>query len=169
MTETNRTSAAPGRGQVAIRGLSTSFGDTRVLRGVDLTVVDGEFLTVLGPSGCGKSTLLRIVAGLERQNAGSVEIGGRPVDALRPDERDIAMVFQSYALYPHLSVADNLAVPLRMRLMNWRQRLPGARWLSPTTREIENAIVQRTREVAALLQIEPLMGRKPAQLSGGQK
>lgn len=166
---TDPKSATAGRGRVDIRGLTKSFGDTSVLRGVDLVIEDGAFLTVLGPSGCGKSTLLRIVAGLECQDAGTVEIGGRPVDALRPDERDIAMVFQSYALYPHLSVGDNLAVPLRMRLLNWIQRLPGMRWLAPGVRAVERAITDRTHDVAGMLQIEPLMGRKPSQLSGGQK
>jgi multiple sugar transport system ATP-binding protein len=154
---------------VVIRGLAKNFGDTRVLEGVDLDIGAGEFITVLGPSGCGKTTLMRIIAGLERQDAGSVEIDGRPVDALRPDERDIAMVFQSYALYPHLSVFDNIALPLRMRRMNWRQRLPGMRGIDRAARGIGHGIAAKVREVAALLQIEPLLDRKPAQLSGGQK
>jgi multiple sugar transport system ATP-binding protein len=169
VAQTDLNSAAAGRGRVVIRVLAKSFGETRVLNGVDLTIEDGEFLTVLGPSGCGKSTLMRIIAGLEQQSGGTVEIGGRNVDALRPDERDIAMVFQSYALYPHLSVADNLALPLRMRRLTWNQRLPGLRWLSGAVRATEGQIGRRVREVATQLQIEPLLPRKPAQLSGGQK
>ena len=161
--------SSPGRGRVVIRGLSKSFGDTRVLKGVDLDIAAGEFVTVLGPSGCGKTTLMRIIAGLERQDGGSVEIDGQPVDALRPSERDIAMVFQSYALYPHLTVFDNIALPLRMRRMNARQRLPGMRWVDRGVGVVERGIAERVREVAGLLQIEPLLARKPAQLSGGQK
>ncbi|MCC6194238.1 MAG: ABC transporter ATP-binding protein [Burkholderiales bacterium] len=158
-----------GHGRVVVRGLTKSFGETRVLKGVDLDIAAGQFITVLGPSGCGKTTLMRIIAGLERQDAGSVEIDGRAVDALRPDERDIAMVFQSYALYPHLNVADNLALPLRMRRLRWRQRLPAVGRLDPAARRTEREIQARVREVASQLQIEPLLARKPAQLSGGQK
>ena len=154
---------------MVIRGLVKNFGDTRVLKGVDLDIGAGEFITVLGPSGCGKTTLMRIIAGLERQDAGSVEIDGRPVDALRPNERDIAMVFQSYALYPHLTVFDNIALPLRMRRLSWRQRLPGMRRIDRSAQAIERGIAAKVREVAGLLQIEPLLARKPAQLSGGQK
>ena len=139
---------APGgaatRGRVVIRGLVKNFGDTRVLKGVDLDIGAGEFITVLGPSGCGKTTLMRIIAGLERQDAGSVEIDGRPVDALRPNERDIAMVFQSYALYPHLTVFDNIALPLRMRRLNWRQRLPGMRGIDRTAQASTTGSRQRS-------------------------
>jgi multiple sugar transport system ATP-binding protein len=158
-----------GRGRVVVRGLTKSFGETPVLRGIDLDIRDGEFVTILGPSGCGKSTLMRIIAGLEWQDAGSVEIGGAGVDALRPNERDIAMVFQSYALYPHMTVFDNLAVPLRMRRLNWAGRLPGARHLARRVRAVEAEIAAAVRGVAAVLHIEPLLGRKPNQLSGGQK
>src|SRR5262245_38661832 len=103
---------------VTIDGIAKNFGAMAVLRGVSLDVAEGWFLPLLGPSGCGKSTLLRIIAGLETQDTGSVAIGGRAVDALRPKQRDVAMVFQSYALYPHMTVAQNLAVPLRMRRLN---------------------------------------------------
>ena len=153
---------------VTLRGISKQFGATTVLHGIDLDIRSGEFITILGPSGCGKSTLLRIIAGLERQSSGSVAIGGTVVDELRPDQRDIAMVFQSYALYPHLSVFENIAVPLRMRRLAAHQRLPGAA-LMPGVRRITADIAAAVRAVAATLRIEDLLQRKPAQLSGGQK
>ncbi|WP_374446516.1 ABC transporter ATP-binding protein [Stella sp.] len=164
-----RTSGASGRGSVAIRGLTKSFGQTPVLRGVDLDIADGAFLTVLGPSGCGKSTLMRIIAGLELQDGGTVAIGGGAVDGLRPDQRDIAMVFQSYALYPHLTVFDNIALPLRMRRLDFARRLPLVGRLLPGVAATEREIAAAVRRVAEVLQIQPLLARKPGQLSGGQK
>jgi multiple sugar transport system ATP-binding protein len=161
--------AAAARGAVTISGLSKSFGTVRVLKTLDLAIRGGEFVTVLGPSGCGKSTLMRIIAGLESQDAGTVQIDGTAVDSQRPDQRDIAMVFQSYALYPHLTVAENLAVPLRMRRLGWAGRLPGAGLLHPGVRETNQAIAEAVRAVAEILKIEPLLDRKPGQLSGGQK
>lgn len=105
---------------IHIRNVQKSFGTTPVLRDLSLEIESGEFLTLLGPSGCGKSTLLRILAGLEVQTGGSIAIGDRVVDGVRPKARDIAMVFQSYALYPHMTVAQNMALPLRMqRLSLW--------------------------------------------------
>ena len=109
---------------VELRSIAKSFGSVPVLRNVDLTIADGEFLTLVGPSGCGKSTLLRVIAGLELQDAGTVIIGGAPVDHLRPHERRVAMVFQSYALYPHMSVFNNIALPLMMSKLSFGQRLP---------------------------------------------
>ena len=103
---------------ITLQNISKSFGATRVLRDVDLDIRDGEFLTLVGPSGCGKSTLLRIIAGLESQSGGHVAIGGRAVDQVRASERDLAMVFQSYALYPHLTVRQNIETPLRLRDLN---------------------------------------------------
>jgi multiple sugar transport system ATP-binding protein len=150
-------------------GISKSFGDANVLRRVSLDVAAGEFLSLLGPSGCGKSTLLRIIAGLERQDAGSVIIGGRRVDDLRPKQRDIAMVFQSYALYPHMSVADNIALPLRMRRLSALQRLPLVGRLLPGCRKTEAGIAEEVSRTARALGIEPLLARKPGQLSGGQR
>jgi multiple sugar transport system ATP-binding protein len=142
---------------------------TPVLRELSLDVADGEFLTLLGPSGCGKSTLIRIVAGLEPQTGGHVEIAGRNVDRLRPSERNVAMVFQSYALYPHMTVADNLALPLRMRRMRAWQRLPWiGRWL-PGTRAIDAVIGQEVREIAKSVDLSHVLERKPGQLSGGQR
>src|SRR5262245_59532919 len=109
---------------VVLEGISKSFGSAQVLRNIDLDVRDGEFLTLLGPSGCGKSTLLRIIAGLEQQDLGTVRIGGRAIDDLPPKDRDVAMVFQTYALYPHLTVRANIALPLRMRRLTSLQRWP---------------------------------------------
>jgi multiple sugar transport system ATP-binding protein len=159
---------ASGTGAVTLRSIGKQFGSVAVLRNLDLDIRPGEFVTILGPSGCGKSTLLRIIAGLEQQSSGTVAIDGAIVDGRRPDERDIAMVFQSYALYPHLSVFDNIAVPLRMRRLNAYQRLPGAAWVGSVRRTTEE-IATAVRAVATTLRIEPLLERKPAQLSGGQK
>jgi multiple sugar transport system ATP-binding protein len=133
---------------------SPESSETAVLRSIDLTIGDGEFLVLVGPSGCGKSTLLRMVAGLETATGGKISIGDRPVNDLPPKERDIAMVFQSYALYPHLSVYDNLAFGLRR---------------STTPKLSQSAIHQQVCAVAESLQIEHLLKRLPKQLSGGQK
>ena len=160
--------SAATSGAIRLAGIEKSFGETRVLRGIDLEIRAGEFITILGPSGCGKSTLLRIIAGLERQTGGTVAIDGANVDALPPDRRDIAMVFQSYALYPHLTVAENIAVPLRMRRLTRLQRLPGA-GVIPGVRRRSAEIGRAVRAVAETLRIESLLERKPAQLSGGQK
>jgi sn-glycerol 3-phosphate transport system ATP-binding protein len=134
-----------------ISGIRKSFGQTEVLHGIDLAVEDGEMIVVVGASGCGKSTLLRIVAGLETPSAGRVLIGGRDVTALEPADRDIAMVFQNYALYPHMSVFDNMAYGLKIR------GTPRAE------------IRRRVDETAELLGISPLLERRPRQLSGGQR
>jgi multiple sugar transport system ATP-binding protein len=130
--------------------------NTHVLRQIDLTIADGEFMVLVGPSGCGKSTLLRLIAGLEQLSGGSIDIGDRCVNQLPPKQRDIAMVFQSYALYPHMTVYDNLAFGLRRaaKMKRWGQ---------------SQAIDQRVRTVAQILQIEGLLQRLPKQLSGGQK
>ncbi len=155
--------------RVELSGIEKSFGETTVLSGIELDVADGEFLTLVGPSGCGKSTLIRIIAGLEPQGAGQVRIGGRGVDGLRPHERRVAMVFQSYALYPHMSVFGNIALPLTMQHLSLWQRIPLLRLLSPHRRPVMREIGRSVREVAAQLQVEALLGRRPAQLSGGQR
>ncbi len=134
-----------------ISAVTKSFGTTTVLHGIDLAVADGEMIVIVGASGCGKSTLLRIVAGLETPTTGHVAIGGREVTMLEPADRDIAMVFQTYALYPHMTVAQNMAYGLKIR----------------GTPKAE--IARRVAETAALLGIEPLLERKPRQLSGGQR
>jgi ABC-type sugar transport system ATPase subunit len=132
-------------------GLSKSFGGHPVVRGIDLAVADGEFVVLVGPSGCGKSTILRMIAGLEDVSAGTVAIGGRVVNDLDPRERNLAMVFQDYALYPSMTVAENIGFPLRMRGVPAAER------------------AARVREVAELLQIGALLDRRPRALSGGQR
>ncbi|MFJ5367779.1 ABC transporter ATP-binding protein [Bosea sp. CER48] len=155
--------------KVALTSIAKSFGQTKVLGGVDLDIADGEFLTLVGPSGCGKSTLIRIIAGLEHQDAGSVAIGGSGVDHMRPHERRVAMVFQSYALYPHMSVRANIALPLTMSRLQLWQRLPLLRLLSAQRRSVMRGIGADVDAVAAQLQLAHLLDRKPAQLSGGQR
>jgi len=154
---------------IALKGISKSFDATKVLSGIDLDIADGEFVTLVGASGCGKSTLIRIIAGLEPQSAGSIEIGGRPIDHLRPHERRVAMVFQSYALYPHMSVASNIALPLTMQRLSLWERLPLVKHLSPRRRGVMREIMREVDAIATQLQIEVLLARKPAQLSGGQR
>ena len=138
--------------EVDLRAVDKTYpGGVQAVRDVTLAVRDREFVVLVGPSGYGKSTLLRLVAGLERLTAGEIRIGGRIVNDLEPKDRDIAMVFQSYALYPHLNVFDNMALGLKLR------KMPGP--------EIE----RRVREAAEILGIEGLLERKPRQLSGGQR
>ena len=124
---------------------------------------------MVGPSGCGKSTLLRILAGLDSQTSGTVAIGGTCVDGRRAADRDLAMVFQSYALYPHLTVAENIAVPLTMRRLSVAQRLPLLGGLLPGTRARRAEIARTVRDAAETLGIAALLDRKPGQLSGGQR
>jgi multiple sugar transport system ATP-binding protein len=155
--------------RLALREIVKWYGAVSVLQGVSLDIEDGEFLTLLGPSGCGKSTLLRIIAGLEQQDSGSVSIGGQQVDDWRPRERNVAMVFQSYALYPHMTVAANLALPLQMRRMTGVQRLPLLGQWMPGSQAARATIVRDVREVAQSLGLAELLDRKPAQLSGGQR
>jgi multiple sugar transport system ATP-binding protein len=154
---------------VSLKSVVKRHGDALILRGISLDIRDGEFLTLVGPSGCGKSTLLRIIAGLDMQDSGEVMIAGRSVDGLRPKDRNVAMVFQSYALYPHLSVFDNIALPLRVRRLGGLQRMPLLGGLMPGRRAIENDIRCEVEETAATLDISHLLGRKPGQLSGGQR
>ena len=132
-------------------GIRKRYGDAEILHGIDLHVQDGEFCVFVGPSGCGKSTLLRLIAGLEEASEGTIAIGGADVTDLEPAKRRIAMVFQSYALYPHMNVWENMAFGLK------RAKYPKA--------EIE----ARVRRAARTLQIEPLLARRPRDLSGGQR
>ena len=154
---------------LSISGVSKGFGSTQVLKDISLEIEDGEFLTILGPSGCGKSTLLKILAGLETQDSGSIFLGERQLDGLRPKHRDVAMVFQSYALYPHMTVAGNISLPLRMRRLTAWQRLPVLGALLPGTAAVRNEICVDVSRVAAALGIDQLLDRKPARLSGGQR
>jgi multiple sugar transport system ATP-binding protein len=136
---------------VEIRNVRKAFGSTPVIHGVSVDIADGEFVILVGPSGCGKSTLLRMIAGLENITAGEIRIGERVVNNMPPKERDIAMVFQNYALYPHMTVADNMAFSLKLR------RAPRA--------EIE----KRVQRAAEILGLTKLLERYPRQLSGGQR
>ncbi len=136
---------------ISIKNITKSYGKTEVIHGVSLDVADGEFIVIVGPSGCGKSTLLRMVAGLERITGGTIEIGGRVVNDLEPRERDIAMVFQNYALYPHMSVFDNMAYGLKI------------------ANKSKDEIRERVGKAATMLQLEPYLERKPRALSGGQR
>ena len=137
--------------RVEIRGLHKEFEGTVAVEDLNLEVKDKEFVVLLGPSGCGKTTTLRCVAGLEEADGGEIYIGDRLVNDLDPKDRNVAMVFQSYALYPHMTVFQNLAFPLA------------------NAKVAENEIVERVNRAARLLQIESLLGRKPIQLSGGQR
>jgi multiple sugar transport system ATP-binding protein len=137
--------------EVTIRDLRKSYGSTQVIHGVDVDIADGEFVVLVGPSGCGKSTLLRMIAGLEGISSGTIAIGDKVVNSLPPSERDIAMVFQNYALYPHKTVASNMAFALRMRRMD------------------KSEIADRVKRAAEILGLTPYLDRYPRALSGGQR
>jgi multiple sugar transport system ATP-binding protein len=154
---------------LVLRGVTKRFDATDILRGVDLELGAGEFVALVGPSGCGKSTLLRLIAGFDAADSGSIAMAGRAIDRLPPHERDIAMVFQSFALYPHMSVFENLATPLAVRRLSLAGRLPLTRHVAPGARAGWAGIRRDVAEIARMLQIEPLLGRRPGQLSGGQK
>jgi multiple sugar transport system ATP-binding protein len=136
---------------VEVRGVHKAYGSTKVIHGVDVPIKDGEFVILVGPSGCGKSTLLRMIAGLENITGGEIAIGDRVVNNVPPKERDIAMVFQNYALYPHMTVADNMAFSLKLR------NAP------------KDEIKGRVDKAAKILGLEKLLDRYPRQLSGGQR
>lgn len=138
-------------GEIVLKGVTKRFGDVEVIPPIDLTIRNGEFVVFVGPSGCGKSTLLRLIAGLEDVSGGVVEIDGRDATATAPADRGLAMVFQSYALYPHMSVKKNIAFPLKMA------KLPAA--------EIE----AKVQAAAKVLNLTAYLDRKPGQLSGGQR
>src|SRR5690606_20901955 len=136
---------------IRLRGLTKRYGNVTAVDSMDLEIPDGEFFALLGPSGCGKTTTMRLIAGLEQPTAGTVHLGSRDVTHLPPQERNVAMVFQDYALYPHMTVFDNIAYPLKVR------KVPRAE------------IAARVKEVALNLQLENLLERLPGQLSGGQQ
>ena len=137
--------------EISLRKVKKSYGDTAVIHGVSVDIADGEFVVIVGPSGCGKSTLLRMIAGLEVITEGEIAIGGRVVNKLEPKDRDIAMVFQNYALYPHMTVYANMAYGLKIA--------------GKSKAEID----RRVGEAAAILELQELLQRKPRQLSGGQR
>jgi multiple sugar transport system ATP-binding protein len=136
---------------VEIRGVRKVFGPVPVIHGIDIDIADEEFVVLVGPSGCGKSTLLRMIAGLEQITGGEISIGGRVVNQLPPKERDIAMVFQNYALYPHMTVRDNMAFSLKLRKAD------------------QATIDARVQQAADILGLGPFLARYPRQLSGGQR
>ena len=138
-------------GSITLNKINKSFGDTEVLKNIDLDINDGEFLILVGPSGCGKSTLMNLIAGLEDITSGEIVIDGKDISNESPKDRDIAMVFQSYALYPTMNVARNICFGLEMR---------------KTPKKEQEAIL---KEVSEVLQIDQLLDRKPGQLSGGQR
>ncbi|GAC1044227.1 ABC transporter ATP-binding protein [Rhizobium sp. No.120] len=154
---------------LSLRGIAKSFGGNAILKGVDLDVQPGEFIALVGPSGCGKSTLLRILAGLDHADSGEIVLGGSDVSGVAAADRNIAMVFQSYALYPHLTASENIAVPLAMRRLSRVQRLPFIGSLIPGQRTTRAGIIRDVREMAVSLKIDHLLDRKPGQMSGGQR
>src|SRR5512140_2227005 len=137
--------------EVVLRGIRKSFGKIEILHGIDLEIKDGEFVVFVGPSGCGKSTLLRAIAGLEDITAGELFIGNRQCNDIPPSKRGIAMVFQSYALYPHMTVAENMAFGLKLAGYS------------------KTEIAEAVQRAAQILQIESLLDRRPKALSGGQR
>ena len=138
-------------GNIQLKKVNKSFGATQVIPGIDLTIEEGEFVVFVGPSGCGKSTLLRLIAGLEDTTSGTIEIDGRDVTQEAPAKRGLAMVFQSYALYPHMSVRKNIAFPLKMAKMS------------------EDVIEKKVSDAARVLNLTNYLDRRPGQLSGGQR
>ncbi|MTJ06712.1 ABC transporter ATP-binding protein [Anabaena sp. UHCC 0253] len=174
----------PSRKGDVVKTQADGTDGVSVLRRINLTIADGEFMVLVGPSGCGKSTLLRIIAGLEVMTGGNIAVGDRLINDLPPKDRDIAMVFQNYALYPHMTVYDNIAFGLRRqfgdgevgekRISKWgknllvglTRKLPKGFWYVSAKEKIVN---ERVQKVAALLQIEALLNRLPKQLSGGQR
>lgn len=149
--------------------IEKSYGQTRVLSGIDLKAHAGELIALVGPSGCGKSTLLRIAAGLDHPDHGKVFLNGQDVTGKRAAERDIAMVFQSYALYPHLTARQNMALPLAMRRLSVWERFPLIGKITQRSRSTHAAIQAEVEHAADILKIKVLLDRKPAQMSGGQR
>src|SRR3979490_3337960 len=164
---------------VSLRAVRKSFGSTEVVHGVDISIADGEFCVLVGPSGCGKSTLLRIIAGLEEISAGEIASGARVVNALRPKERDIAMVFQNYALYPHMTVYDNMAFSLKLagvakdeaeqRVADASQILGLNDYLQRYPRQLSGGQRQRVAMPPKILGLTSFLRPSPPQLSGGQR
>ena len=137
--------------EISLQGVTKSFGKTEVIHTTDITINDGEFVVMVGPSGCGKSTILRMIAGLETSTTGEIRIAGKRVNEVEPKDRNIAMVFQNYALYPHMSVYDNMAYGLKIRKL------------------AKDDIERRVQRAAKILELGQYLKRKPRELSGGQR
>ena len=154
---------------ITLSHVAKRFGDKTAIADVDLEVADGEFLVLLGPSGCGKSTLLRMLAGLETASAGEIHVGGRRVDQLPPSARDMAFVFQSYALYPHMTVRRNIAFPLIMRRHKWWFHIPVVGGLAKRRIERSPEVAELVERTARTLSLTEMLDRHPRTLSGGQR
>ena len=155
--------------RLSLKNVTKRFGSFEAVKNVSLDLHDGEFVALLGASGCGKSTSLRLFAGLESPSEGQVMLEGRDVTSDSPANRNIALMFQSYALYPHLTVFQNIAMPLRLRGLSAIQRLPGYGWISAYVRQNQVEMKKRVNNVSEMLRLDELMDRKPGQLSGGQQ
>lgn len=154
---------------LSLENVTKKFGDTTAVDSVSLDLREGEFVALLGASGCGKSTTLRLFAGLDTPTSGQVKLRGADVTNDSASARNIALMFQSYALYPHLNVAQNIAMPLRLRRMSVLQRLPGAALFSGAARREASEIRQSVGRMAEMLRLQQLLDRKPGQLSGGEQ
>ena len=154
---------------IELKNIEKSFGTNKVINRFDIKINDGEFIVLVGPSGCGKSTLLRMISGLESVDVGEIYLDNKLINNLIPSKREIAMVFQSYALYPHLTVHQNLITPLKLRDLTALERVPLFGHLMPERSAKMSTISAEVQKVAEILKIEPLLDRKPGQLSGGQR
>lgn len=155
--------------QLSLRGVSKDFGDTRVIHDISATIDDNEFLVLLGPSGCGKSTMLRMIAGLAEVSTGEICFDGSSVNELSPRERNVAFVFQSYALYPHMSVRGNIAFPLVMDRFKWWHHLPVVNSITRRALMRNKEVRDQVETVAEMLELGPYLDRRPRNLSGGQR
>lgn len=154
---------------LTLSDLSKTYGSRKILEDIQLNVRSGEFMTLVGPSGCGKSTLLKIIAGLEQPSSGQLSLAETDVTRLSPSKRELAMVFQNYALYPHMSVAENISMPLVMRELSFWQRFPVLSFFSIGARAKRADILKRVQEIAEILEISAFLNRRPGELSGGQR
>jgi multiple sugar transport system ATP-binding protein len=154
---------------ITLQQVTKTFGTANVVNNIDIKADEGEFLVLLGPSGCGKSTLLRMLAGLESVSSGEIHVGERRVDTLPPSERDMAFVFQSYALYPHMTVRRNITFPLIMRQFKWWFHIPGIGYLAKRSIERSAEVAALVEKTARILALTPMLDRFPRTLSGGQR
>ncbi len=154
---------------ISLNQITKSYDNTQVLNNINLSINEGEFLTLVGPSGCGKSTLLRVIAGLENASSGDVIINNQSMNKVRPNKRNLAMVFQSYALYPHLTVKENMLTPLKLKQLSFWQRQPIINRFIPGVKTKVSNMMETVNEVSKTLRLEKLLERKPGALSGGQR